>query len=68
MFARAAQTSELLACFIVGCVFSSSVVLKRAWPANTESLVRWGTILFFAATIGCGHARCSMARAFFLST
>lgn len=49
---RLAKTSELLACFLVGMVFSSSSVLRECWPRYTQSLVRWGSALFFGSTIG----------------
>ena len=37
--------------------FSSSEVLKECWPRFTGALVRWGSALFFGATIeGLGLA------------
>ena len=49
---RSVKTSELLGCYFTGLLFSSSEELKTTWPRQMKRIVRWGSALFFAGTIG----------------
>jgi hypothetical protein len=60
LLSRLVYSSELLGCFFAGLVFSSSSVLRSTWPVQMKRLLRWGTALFFAATISFGIPRVSI--------
>eukprot|EP00300_Choanocystis_sp_HF-7_P026091 c28687_g1_i1.p1 GENE.c28687_g1_i1~~c28687_g1_i1.p1 ORF type:complete len:430 (-),score=83.79 c28687_g1_i1:7-1296(-) len=48
---RLVKTSELLGCYFTGLLFSSSNGVREVWKSQMKRLTRWGSALFFSATI-----------------
>jgi Kef-type K+ transport system membrane component KefB len=49
---RLAHTSELLGLYFVGLLFSSSARTQAVWASQMKRLGRWGSALFFSASVG----------------
>lgn len=47
-------SSDLIGCYLAGVAFSTEKDLSANWNRNTSQILRWGSALFFAATIGFG--------------
>lgn len=50
----ALKSSDLLGVFLAGLAFSNSSILGLDFPCHYLPFIRWGSALFFSATVGFG--------------